>query len=110
MLIEGGVDYDIFDARELRTMRLPRAQLYISMGGAGSANDTDDCTQKEIYTIRQHVNNEGYFLGVCLGAQMLAKALGGTVKQGRREAGNYAVELTEKGIGEPLLAGLGKKL
>lgn len=46
-------------------------------------------------------------LGVCLGAQLLAEALGGTVSPHRhREVGWFPVTLTEQGAAHPLFAGL----
>lgn len=49
------------------------------------------------------------YLGVCLGAQLLAKALGARVYANPvREIGYYRIECTEKPLGDPLLAGLPK--
>jgi GMP synthase-like glutamine amidotransferase len=45
-------------------------------------------------------------LGICLGAQLIAAALGGTVSKGAQpEIGWYPVELTSEGRGLPLFAG-----
>ena len=47
------------------------------------------------------------FLGLCLGHQLLADALGGTCgPQVPPEIGVMGVELTEKGLADPLFAGL----
>ena len=44
-------------------------------------------------------------LGICLGAQLLAKALGGSVKRNSsREIGWYDVELTDDGATDPVLS------
>jgi GMP synthase (glutamine-hydrolysing) len=44
-------------------------------------------------------------LGICLGAQLLAKALGGAVSRNpTREIGWYDVELTHSGSGDPVLS------
>jgi GMP synthase (glutamine-hydrolysing) len=44
-------------------------------------------------------------LGICLGAQLLAKSLGGTVSRNAvREIGWYDVELTDEGVSDPVLS------
>lgn len=46
-------------------------------------------------------------LGICLGAQILARALGGEIyRMGRLESGFYQVDLTPEGLQDPLFAGL----
>jgi GMP synthase-like glutamine amidotransferase len=48
-------------------------------------------------------------LGICLGAQMLARALGASVRQAPvRELGFKSVRLTEPGTGDPLLSAFGQ--
>ena len=50
------------------------------------------------------------FLGLCLGHQLLADALGGTCGPQRPpEIGILDVELTEEGIGDPIFAGMPAK-
>jgi GMP synthase-like glutamine amidotransferase len=46
------------------------------------------------------------FLGVCLGHQLLADALGGEVAPGQPEVGVLEIELTEAGRSSPLFEGL----
>ncbi len=53
------------------------------------------------------------FLGICLGHQLLADALGGRVApmtEGRAEIGIGEVELTAEGRADPLLGGMGPRL
>ena len=50
-------------------------------------------------------------LGICLGAQLMAKALGGRVtKASREEIGWSTVQLTRDGALDPLFAGMDKEL
>jgi GMP synthase-like glutamine amidotransferase len=49
-------------------------------------------------------------LGICLGAQLLAKALGGSVSRNAvREIGWYDVDLTEAGVSDPVLSAFDKQ-
>ncbi len=57
-----------------------------------SANDGDDFVRREIDWIRVPLREQRPFLGLCLGAQMLAKCLGAPVRahpEGRAEIGYY---------------------
>jgi len=74
----------------------------IVFGGRQSANDapTAPYLQHEIEWIREHVNAGGRYLGICLGGQLLARALEARVaphREGIVEIGYYAVTPTENG-------------
>ena len=59
----------------------------------------------EVEIIREAIDRDISVLGICLGAQLLAKALGGSVSRNvSREVGWYDVELTEAGIADPVLS------
>lgn len=66
----------------------------IIFGGPMSANDPDDFLKKEIDWCSVPLNERAPFLGICLGAQMISKNLGGTVyghHDGKAEIGFYPV-------------------
>lgn len=59
----------------------------------------------EVEIIRDAVQRDMSVLGICLGAQLLAKALGGAVsRNAMREIGWHEVELTEQGVKDPVLS------
>ncbi|WP_421693766.1 glutamine amidotransferase [Aestuariivirga sp.] len=72
----------------------------VIFGGPMSANDSDDWIAREIDWIGVPLKEKKPFLGVCLGAQMLSKHLGGTVgphADGLVEIGYYSLTPTEQG-------------
>jgi GMP synthase (glutamine-hydrolysing) len=72
----------------------------IIFGGPMSANDPDDFVKLEIDWIGTALKEQAPYLGICLGAQMLARHLGARVfphHQGRAEIGYYPLDLTEHG-------------
>jgi GMP synthase (glutamine-hydrolysing) len=72
----------------------------VVFGGPMSANDPDPFIREEIDWIAVPLREEKPFLGICLGAQMLAKHLGGTVTAhhaGMNEIGYYKLEATDAG-------------
>lgn len=65
---------------------------------------------KELKLIRSALKDNLPILGICLGAQMLAKAAGAEVyKGGKKEIGWYEAELTEEGEDDRLFLGLPRK-
>ncbi len=72
----------------------------IVFGGPPSANDTDAHLVKEIDWLDVPLKEERPFLGICLGAQMLAKTLGAKVAshaEGYAEIGYYPLRSTPQG-------------
>jgi GMP synthase (glutamine-hydrolysing) len=72
----------------------------VIFGGPMSANDPDDFVREETDWIGVPLKEGAPFLGVCLGAQMLVKHLGGTVSshcEGCAEIGYYKLQATEEG-------------
>ena len=67
--------------------------------------DTYPTLLTEVEVIREAVERDMSVLGICLGAQLLAKALGGTVSRNPvREVGWHDVELTPDGGSDPVLS------
>ncbi|SON57250.1 glutamine amidotransferase [Hartmannibacter diazotrophicus] len=72
----------------------------IIFGGPMSANDPDPGIVRETDWIRVPLKEEAPFLGICLGAQMLARQLGAHVAphvDGMTEIGYYRIRPTEAG-------------
>jgi GMP synthase-like glutamine amidotransferase len=82
------------------------AQGLIFMGGPMSVNDNLDYVRRELDIIRQGARVGLPMLGVCLGAQLIAKALGARVYPNAvKEIGWYPVHWTAA-AGDALLAGM----
>jgi GMP synthase (glutamine-hydrolysing) len=72
----------------------------IVFGGPMSANDEDDFVRREIDWLAVPLAEQKPFFGICLGAQMLVRHLGGTVApnpHGKVEIGYYPLSATEAG-------------
>ena len=72
--------------------------LLIVMGGPMSVNDPDPWIAEEAAFIRSAILAGKAVLGVCLGSQLMAKALGAAVRPGRAlEIGKTRIHLTDEG-------------
>ena len=72
----------------------------VVFGAPGSINDDDEFIQKEINWLKKVIESKVPFLGICFGAQLLAKYLGSEVKtnsKGMSEIGFYKIKPTEIG-------------
>ncbi len=82
----------------------------ISLGGAANVDDKHGWIEKECAFIRGAHERGLPVVGVCLGAQMIAKALGGTVdKAAQREAGFVDVDLLPVAHTDTIMAGIAWK-
>jgi len=107
-LDEHGVAYDYADLyREPGgDSCVTNADALIFMGGAMSANDDLPYIRRELLLIRQAIAVAKPVLGVCLGAQLIARALGARVSMNAvKEIGWAPVTFTEAARRDPLLAG-----
>jgi len=72
----------------------------VVFGGPMSANDDEEFIRREIDWLSVPLSENKPFLGICLGAQMLVRHLGGVVAphhEGLTEIGWYPLEATDKG-------------
>ncbi|MFV0662685.1 glutamine amidotransferase [Denitromonas sp.] len=87
--------------------RLRSADLLVICGGPISAYDADryPYLSEEIIAIRDRLAARAPTLGLCLGAQLMACAMGARVYPGKRkELGWAPLQLTEAGCASPLAA------
>lgn len=84
-----------------------RAAGLIFMGGPMSANDDLPYLRQEMRCIVEAVERKQPVLGVCLGAQLIARALGARVfRNPAKEIGWFDVHLTRAAARDALFAGL----
>jgi GMP synthase (glutamine-hydrolysing) len=87
---------------------LDKYAALIILGGPMNSDQIDSYPNliTELEIIREAVDRDMSVLGICLGAQLLAKSLGGAVSRNPlREIGWYDVELTPAGRNDPVLGG-----
>ncbi|OCW85795.1 glutamine amidotransferase [Nocardia farcinica] len=108
------------EVADLRTVRLGVDPLpghtgfaaIVSMGGPMGVGDAEEIPwiPDEIDFIARAVAEGVPVWGVCLGAQLLAAALGGSVYRGAApEVGIGMVNLTERGLADPVWGDLGPR-
>jgi GMP synthase (glutamine-hydrolysing) len=86
---------------------LARYAALIVLGGPMNADQIGSYPNlaTEVAIIREALGKDMSVLGICLGAQLLAKALGGSVAANPvREVGWHDVELTQAGRDDPVLS------
>lgn len=86
---------------------LDRYEAIIVLGGPMNSDQIDSYPNlvTEVDILREAIDRDMSVLGICLGAQLLAKALGGSVvRNPHREIGWHDVELTAAGKDDPVLS------
>jgi len=86
---------------------LERYAALIVLGGPMNCDQIDSHPNlaAEVDILREAIDRDMSVLGICLGAQLLAKALGGSVHpNATREIGWYDVKLTAAGANDPVLS------
>ena len=105
--------YDLDIVRFYEPYSIPHLEAYdgvVVLGGPMGVYEDFPWKHDELSAIQQSVGTVP-MLGVCLGAQMIAHALGAPVypykKDGKhmKEVGHYTVELTDDGKESPLFKG-----
>ena len=80
----------------------------VSCGGGASPDEELDWIDNEIAFLRSAHEAGLPTLGICLGSQLLGRALGGSVApMSEKEIGWFDVTLTPAGCDDPLFAGIG---
>ena len=88
---------------------LDAVDAIVTLGGEQSARDIDryDYLQAETALLREAVMRDVPVLAICLGSQLLAHALGGSVRKASRRAVEWRdLRPTPEGEGDPLIAAL----
>lgn len=85
----------------------------IVLGGPMSANDTDKhpFLSQTMDLIRAFAADDRPVLGICLGAQIIARAFGGEVyRMGRLESCFHTMQVTPEGRNDPVFSALGPEI
>lgn len=83
--------------------------MLVVMGGPMSVNDDVlyAWLAEERTLIREAIDSNKFVLGICLGAQQIAKALGANVSvNNHKEIGWHPIAFTDQALGLPILRGL----
>jgi GMP synthase (glutamine-hydrolysing) len=106
---EGGLEFEYADLNEngRRHVSAASASGLIVMGGPMSVNDDLPYLRRELGVIDEALAAGKPILGICLGAQLVAKALGADVYRNPvKEIGWGPITRTDAGHRDPLFAGL----
>ncbi|KKM16905.1 hypothetical protein LCGC14_1681110 [marine sediment metagenome] len=110
-LYKAGLPYDVLEPEEVPSLKsLDGYDALVVLGGPMAVYDAEGYPQVEasVRLIKEALERELKVLGVCLGAQLMAHALGARVYKGpggKEEIGWMDIELTEDGLMDPVLKG-----
>src|SRR5437660_2102207 len=119
LLTSHSIAFDLIDLNQGE--KIPPLFSYDAIfvfGGPDSANDQTAKMSRELACVKEVLDHQIPYLGICLGMQILAKAAGGEVVSNdvkeigwRDPDGNFfQIELTDQGKDDPLFAGLSSPL
>ncbi|MBF0487507.1 MAG: type 1 glutamine amidotransferase [Nitrospirae bacterium] len=98
---EKSIAYRIVDINREPVPDVDGFDTLVIMGGPMSVNDGDDYLRREEDLVRRFIDNERKVLGICLGSQMIAKALGAKVYKGPApEIGWYSIAASGAGMAD----------
>lgn len=100
-LRENAIDFKILDLSREELSLTDKANTLVIMGGPMSVNESDlyPYIKKEVALVQDFILSGKRVLGVCLGAQIMASALGAKVYPGpEKEIGWFDIELQEGGL------------
>ncbi|MEW6602510.1 MAG: type 1 glutamine amidotransferase [Nitrospirota bacterium] len=107
-LTQNNIPYKIVELEKGESLPGPDGfDTLVMMGGPMSVNDDISYIREEEAMVRDFASKGKKIFGVCLGAQIMAKALGEKVYPGsQKEIGWYNIELTGEGLMDPLMRNL----
>ena len=105
-LRKSNIEYVITDLHAESIPSTKNVDMLVILGGPMSVNDADDYPYiaQEIALVKEFVSKQKKVLGICLGAQIIAKAFGAEVYAGRKkEIGWYDIEIIGNNIMDSLM-------
>lgn len=105
-LLKNGIHYRVVDCGKEEIPESNGFDVLVMMGGPMSVNEEEiyPYIKREMALVKDFIAEGKKVFGVCLGAQIMAKALGAKVYAGpEKEIGWYDIEITEDGLRDSLV-------